>query len=205
MGWLWLSSCLLLSVWCPVEMMDTEYENDWEWGSGLHELLSNFPADSPFVSESPGRPANCTQRFWLPPSSPVCWDNVAGPEEFAQTRLLVLQNRAALQAVLRASGLEEGGVSYDQQAKEDMQGVKEDHLNVVETTETVQKVFSSLEEKRREGKGHWSFSSLKETLARTKDWMIGRESAAVLLEKQLSSLERSLHTMQLRLAKLLAH
>ncbi len=78
-----LSWCLcLLLVWYPAGSIVTELEledSDRDWGSGLHELLNSFPADSPFVRETPGRPANCTQRFWLPPSSPVCWDDIAGP------------------------------------------------------------------------------------------------------------------------------
>ncbi|KAF0024844.1 hypothetical protein F2P81_023646 [Scophthalmus maximus] len=126
---------------------------DWELGSGssLLHLLHSFPADSPFVTETPGKPVNCTQRFWLPPSSAVCWENIAGPEEFAKCRLLVLQNRASLQAVSTSSGVEEGGFSYDHLAREEIQGVRSDHLSVVETMQTMEKVFVSLGEKRREG------------------------------------------------------
>lgn len=171
--WLCLSYCLLLSVWCPVEGEDVGLgpesepesgepeQGDWEWGSGsllLQELLHSFPADSPFVTETPGNPVNCSQRFWLPPSSPICWDDIAKPEEFERSRLLVLQNRAALQAVSQASGMEDGETSYNQQAHEDMEGVRADHLSMEEMVETMQKVFLSLEEKRREGKEHWTFS-----------------------------------------------
>lgn len=159
MAWVWWSSWLLiLSVWCPGVSLEAVEDRDWELGSGLQELLHSFPADSPFVTETPEHPANCTQRFWLPPSSPVCWDDIAGPEEFEKTRLLVLQNRAALQAVSQASGLEDGGGSYDQQAREDVQGVRADHLNIEQTVESMQKVFINLEEKRKEGGEHYTFS-----------------------------------------------
>ncbi|XP_026144564.1 uncharacterized protein LOC113119356 isoform X2 [Carassius auratus] len=204
-----LSWCLfLLFVWYPAGSIVTELEledtyRDWDLGSGLHELLNSFPADSPFVREAPGRPANCTQRFWLPPSSPVCWDDIAGPEEFEKSRLLVLQNRAALQAVSTSSGLEEGGASYDQQARENMQGIRADHLAVAQTADTMQKVFMDLDEKRKEGKEHYTFSSLKEQTDNTKDSIAKKEQVAALLEKHLANLERSLNTMQLRLSKLL--
>ncbi|KTF83742.1 hypothetical protein cypCar_00003692 [Cyprinus carpio] len=202
-----LSWCLfLLFVWYPACSIVTELEDsdqDWDWGSGLHELLNSFPADSPFVRETPGRPANCTQRFWLPPSSPVCWDDIAGPEEFEKSRLLVLQNRAALQAISTSSGLEEGGASYDQQARENMQGVQADHLAVAQTADTMQKVFMDLDEKRKEGKEHYTFSSLKEQIDNTKDSIAKKEQVAALLEKHLANLERSLNTMRLRLAELL--
>ncbi|XP_016317572.1 uncharacterized protein LOC107669713 [Sinocyclocheilus anshuiensis] len=202
-----LSWCLfLLFVWYPAGSIVTEIELedlDWNWGSGLHELLNSFPADSPFVRETPGRPANCTQRFWLPPSSPVCWDDIAGPEEFEKSRILVLQNRASLQAVSTSSGLEEGGASYDQQARENMQGVRADHLVVAQTADTIQKVFMDLDEKRKEGKEHYTFSSLKEQIDNTKDSIAKKEQVAALLEKHLANLERSLNTMQLQLAKLL--
>lgn len=127
--------------------------DDSEWGSGsafLH-LLHSFPADSPFIRETPGEPVNCTQRFWLPPSSDICWEDIAGPEEFAKSRLLVLQNRAALQAVSASSGVEEGAASYEHQAREEVQGIQSDHQIAVETIETMEKVFVSLEESRREG------------------------------------------------------
>ncbi|XP_051948828.1 uncharacterized protein si:ch211-57n23.1 [Xyrauchen texanus] len=197
-------TCLvLLFVWYPVGSVVSEPElMDSDWGSGLHELLHSFPADSPFVTETLGRPANCTQRFWLPPSSPVCWDDIAGPEEFEKSRLLVLQNRAALQAVSRSSGLEEGGASYDQQAREDVQGVRADHLIMTQTADTMQKVFRDLDEKRKDGKEQYTFSSLKERLENTKDSIANREQVAALLEKHLAKLENSLHTMQLRLTKL---
>lgn len=163
-----LSCCLLLGVCFPADgagplpTFPPEQESgepdleDWEWGSGssLLHLLHSFPADSPFVTETPGKPVNCTQRFWLPPSSAICWENIAGPEEFAKSRLLVLQNRAALQAVSTSSGVEEGGISYEHQAREEVQGIRSDHLSVVETMETMEKVFVSLAEKRREGKEH---------------------------------------------------
>ncbi|XP_035287107.1 uncharacterized protein si:ch211-57n23.1 [Anguilla rostrata] len=206
MRWAWLSTCLLLSALWLVEgvEVDLETDRDWDWGSGLQELLHSFPADSPFMTETPGSPANCSQRFWLPPSSPICWDNIAGPEEFERSRLLVLQNRAALRAVTHDSGVGEGGAaSYNQQAREDMQGIRTDYVDIVQTAETMEKVFHSLHEKRREGTELWTFSSLKEQLEKTKDSIYGREHLASLLEKQLSSLEGSLHILQMRLARLL--
>ncbi|XP_026087384.1 uncharacterized protein LOC113062064 [Carassius auratus] len=202
-----LSWCLfLMFVWYPAGSIMTDLElegSDQDWGSGLHELLNSFPADSPFVRETPGKPANCSQRFWLPPSSPVCWDDIAGPEEFEKSRLLVLQNRAALQAVSTSSGLEDGAASFDQQAKENMQGVLDDHLAVAQTANTMQNVFTDLDEKRKEGEKHYTFSSLKEQTENTKDSIAKKEQVAALLEKHLTNLERSLNTMQLRLAKLL--
>lgn len=181
-------------------------QGDWDdWGSGLQDLLlTGFPADSPFVSETLDRPVNCSQRFWLPPPSPVCWDDVVGQEEFEQTRLLALQNRAALQAVSVASGMDEGGPSYDEQARQDVQMVQADHREVVETAETMEKVFFSLEEKRRGGTEHYTFSSIKEKLSNTRDSIHSREELAAFLEEKLSILERTLDLMQLRLAKLLA-
>lgn len=127
---------------------------DGEWGSGssfLH-LLHSFPADSPFRRETPDEPLNCSQQFWLPPSSDICWEDIAGPEEFAKSRLLVLQNRAALQAVSASSGVEDGAVSYEHQAREEVHGIHSDHQSAVETIETMEKVFVSLEERRKEGK-----------------------------------------------------
>lgn len=203
MKWTRWSWCLFLlgSV-----VTEPELENlEWDWGSGFQELLNSFPADSPFLTEKPGRPANCTQRFWLPPSSPVCWDDIAGPEEFEKSRLLVLQNRAVLQGLSTATGLDEGRPSFDQQAREDVQGVQADHLIVAQTADTMQKVFMELEEKRKEGKEHYTFSNVKEHLENTKNDIANRENVAALLEKHLANLERSLHTMQLRLAKLLPH
>lgn len=138
----------------PSEQVSGEPDlEDLEWGSGsLLHLLHSFPADSPFKTETPGEPVNCTQRFWLPPSSDICWDDIVGPEEFAKSRLLVLQNRAALQAVSVSSGMEEGGLSYEHQAREEVQGIQSDHQSVVETIETMEKVFVSLTEQRKEGK-----------------------------------------------------
>ncbi|XP_029104186.1 uncharacterized protein LOC108922012 [Scleropages formosus] len=209
MRWAWLSRFVLLAVLCLAEGEDVELELEpwtehaWDWGSGLQELLHSFPADSPFVTEIAGTPANCSQRFWLPPSSPICWDDIVGPEEFEQTRLLVLQNRAALRAVAESSGVAEGGASYNEQAREDIRGIQADHDSITQTAETMQKVFDSLEEKRRDGTELWAFSSLKEQLGSTKDYIHSREHMVDLLEKQLSRLEGSLHILQLRLARLL--
>ncbi|XP_071356596.1 uncharacterized protein [Trachinotus anak] len=215
-----LSCCLLLGVCLPADgagpaapfpTVPPEQDSgtpdleDWEWGSGssLLHLLNSFPADSPFVTETPGKPVNCTQRFWLPPSSAICWENIAGPEEFAESRLLVLQNRAALQAVSTSSGVEEGGISYDHQAREEVQGIRSDHLSVVETMQTMEKVFVSLEEKRKEGKEQGVFTRMKEHLASTRDTIDVRDHMANHLEKQLSTLEETLLNMQLRLNKLI--
>uniref|UniRef100_A0A3B3RAV0 Si:ch211-57n23.1 n=1 Tax=Paramormyrops kingsleyae TaxID=1676925 RepID=A0A3B3RAV0_9TELE len=202
MGCTWLHSCLLLPVLCLAVAVDIELELgtdrdwDWDWGSGLQELLHSFPADSPFVTETADRPANCSQRFWLPPSSPICWDNIVGPEEFEQSRLLALQNRAALRAVAEASGVAEGGVSYNQQAREDQQGFRADQLSFEQTAGTMQNVFLSLEEKRRDGTELWTFS-LKEQLGTTKDSIHSRQHLTDLLEKQVNHLERLLNTLQL--------
>ncbi|XP_054462465.1 uncharacterized protein si:ch211-57n23.1 [Anoplopoma fimbria] len=193
-----------LSTLLPKQQSGESDLEDLEWGSGssLLHLLHSFPADSPFITETPGKPVNCTQRFWLPPSSAICWENIAGPEEFARSRLLVLQNRAALQAVSTISGMEEGGVSYEFQAKEEVQGIHSDHLSVVETLQTMEKEFASLEETRREGKEKGVLTSMKEHLANTRDAIEGREHMANILENHFSTLENTLLNIQLRLNKL---
>ncbi|CAJ1083493.1 uncharacterized protein si:ch211-57n23.1 [Xyrichtys novacula] len=178
---------------------------DWEgWGSGssLLHLLHSFPADSPFVTETPENPVNCSQRFWLPPSSAICWENIAGPEEFARSRLLVLQNRAALQAVSTSSGVEDSGISYEHQAREEVQGIQSDYMNAVETMQTMEKVFVSLEEKRKEGKEQGVFTSLKMNLVDTGTAIDNREHMVNVLEDHFSTLETTLLNMQLRLNKL---
>ncbi|KAM9340557.1 uncharacterized protein ABDE67_016296 [Symphorus nematophorus] len=213
--------CLMLGVFLPAEgagaaeplpTFPTEQElgqepdlQDLEWGSGssLLHLLHSFPADSPFITETPDKPVNCTQRFWLPPSSEICWENIAGPEEFARSRLLVLQNRAALQAVSTTSGVEEGGISYELQAREEVQGIQSDHQDMVETMQTMEKVFVSLAEKRKEGKEQGVLTSMKEQLANTGDAIDGREHMANILETQFSTLEKNLLNMQHRLYKLI--
>ncbi|CAL8293595.1 unnamed protein product [Merluccius merluccius] len=220
--WTWLlgvSCCLLLGAARPAEGQSGAGEPadlfwDWEPGSGggpppiPQELLHFFPsADSPFVAATPGHRANCSQRFRLPSASPVCWEDVAGPEEFARSRMLVLQNRAALQAVSaassgRAEGVEEG-VSYAQQVREELRGVEGDHRSMAETMGTMQLVFMSLEEKRREGTEQRVFLSMREHLTSAWDSIHGREHAADHLERQFSRLEASLLSMQHRLNKIL--
>ncbi|KAJ3609719.1 hypothetical protein NHX12_024230 [Muraenolepis orangiensis] len=211
--WLGVSCCLLLWAVRPAEGQSAAGADlywDWEMGSGggpplLQELLHVFPlADSPFVTETPGQPINCSQRFWLPSASEVCWEDVAGPQEFARSRLLVLQNRAALQAVATSSGAEvEQGVSYAQQVREELRGVEGDHQSMEETIGTIQKVFSSLAEKRREGTEQRVFLSVKEHLTSAQDSIHGREHAAERLERQFSNLESSLLNVQHRLNKIL--
>ncbi|XP_060914924.1 uncharacterized protein si:ch211-57n23.1 [Labrus mixtus] len=178
---------------------------DSEWGSGssLLHLLRSFPADSPFITETPDKPVNCSQRFWLPPSSAICWENIVGPEEFARSRLMVLQNRAALQAVSTSSGVEDGGISYEHQAREEVQGIQSDHQSVVETMQTMEKVFVSLEEKRKEGQEQGALTSLRRNLANTRGAIDGREQTANILEDHFSTLEKNLLNMQLRLNKLI--
>lgn len=176
---------------------------DWGSGSSLLHLLHSFPADSPFITETPGKPVNCTQRFWLPPSSAICWENIAGPEEFARSRLLVLQNRAFLQAVSTTSGVEEGGVSYQLQAREEVQGINSDHMSAVETMQTMEKEFASLEETRKEGKEDRTVTRMKEHLANTRVSIHGREHLTSILEDNFSTLENTLLNMQLRLHKLI--
>lgn len=206
-----LSSCLLIGVHCLAQDIVLLHEEgsgeaDFEdWGSGptfLH-LLRSFPADSPFVTETPGKPANCTQRFVLPSALSACWDNVAGAEEFTQSRLLMLQNRAALQAVSVSSGVEEGGPSYELQAKDEVQGIHADHQSAAETMLTVEKVFVSLEEKRREGKEQGVLTSMKNHLIDTRTAIDHRLAVASVLENKFSTLEQTLMNMQLRINKLI--
>ncbi|KAM9383721.1 uncharacterized protein KZ484_005687 [Pholidichthys leucotaenia] len=218
--WFCLSCCFLFGIpslgkdagptrpvpTAPSEQASGDADSeDWEWGSGssLLHLLHSFPADSPFVTESEENPVNCSQRFWLPPSSPICWENIAGPEEFAKSRLFVLQNRAALQAVSTSSGVEEGGMSYDHQAKEEVQGIRSDHQKMVETMQTMETVFVSLEKTRKEGKDQGVLTSMKDHLANTQEAIDGREHTANHLEEQLSTLEQTLLNMQLRISKLI--
>ncbi|XP_029022792.1 uncharacterized protein si:ch211-57n23.1 [Betta splendens] len=217
-AWLCLSCCLLLGIHVPPkgagpaggvsafpsEQQSVEVLEDWEWGSGssLLHLLHNFPGDSPIMTETPGKEVNCSQRFWLPPSSAVCWENIVGPEEFARSRLFVLQNRAALQAVSTSSGVEEGGISFNSQAREEVQGVHSDHKSVAETMQTMEKVFVSLEEKRSEGKEQQALTGLKDHLTNTRDAIDDREHMANHLEIQLSTLERTLLNVQERLSTL---
>ncbi|RVE66466.1 hypothetical protein OJAV_G00107720 [Oryzias javanicus] len=160
MNWFCFSCCILVGTsfqsqgamlfpaFSPEqESGDTE---GWEWGSGFSPHgIHSFPGDSPFVSESREHAFNCTQRFWLPPA-PTCWENAAGQEEFSKCRVLILQNRAALQALSTSSGVEEGGSSYNQKAKEEIQGILSEHQNMEDTVKTMEKVFVSLAEKRKE-------------------------------------------------------
>ncbi|KAM4550242.1 uncharacterized protein V3H82_019395 [Fundulus diaphanus] len=214
-AWLCFSCCLLLGLGSqaknarsdfPFEQESGEPDfEDWEMGSGssLLHLLHNFPADSPFIKESPDKPVNCTQRFRLPSSSPVCWESVAEPEEFAKSRLLVLQNRAALQAVSDLSGVEETGISYNHQAIEEVQGIQSDHQKVMETMQTMETVFVSLQEKRKEGKEQGLLASMKEHLASTREAIHGKELMANNLESRFSTLEKTLVNIHLRLSKLI--
>ncbi|XP_068189503.1 uncharacterized protein si:ch211-57n23.1 [Antennarius striatus] len=177
---------------------------DLEWGSGstLLHLTDGFHADSSFLKKTQSTPVNCTQSFWLPPSSDVCWDDLAGPEEFARSRLLVLQNRAALQALSTSSGMEDGGSAYEHQAREEVQGILSDHQSMVETMQTMERVFVTLEEKRKEGKEQEALTSLKQHLSTTRDNIIGRERVANILEDHFSNLEKTLLNIHLRLSKL---
>ncbi|KAI9539934.1 hypothetical protein NQZ68_001867 [Dissostichus eleginoides] len=196
-----------LPTFSPEESSGEPDLDDLDWGSGssLLHLLHSFPADSPFITETPGKPVNCSQRFSLPPSSAICWENIVGPKEFAKSRLLVLQNRAALQAVATTSGVEEGGISYEHQVREEVQGINSDHLSAVETMQTMDKVFVSLQETRKEGKEQGVLTSMKEHLSNTRDAIHGREHTANILENHFSTLENTLLNMQFRLNKLIQH
>ncbi|KAK7899075.1 hypothetical protein WMY93_019928 [Mugilogobius chulae] len=204
-----LCSCLVIGLCCWAEdtgsFPEGSGENNFEeWGSGssfLH-LFHNFPADSPFTTETPGKLANCTQRFVLPSAPGVCWEHVVGPEEFTQSRLLLLQNRAALQAVSNSSGVEEGGLSYELQAKDEVQGIYADHRSAAETMLTMEKVFVSLEEKRKEGIEQKVLTSMKENLISSRTAINNRQAVASILENKFSTLEQSLMNMQLRINKL---
>nr|XP_015829308.2 uncharacterized protein si:ch211-57n23.1 isoform X1 [Nothobranchius furzeri] len=213
MFWLRFSCCLLLGFCSPEDAdsaaptVPSEQQSgeadfeDWELGSGS-SLLHLLPADSPFVINSPGQGVNCTQRFWLPPHPPVCWENVAEPEEFAKSRLLALQNRAALQAVSTLSGVGDAGVSYNHQARQEVQGILSDHQKVRETVQTMETVFVSLQQKRKEGKEQVVLTRLNDHLANTRDGLDRRARTASSLESHFSTLEKNLFHFQLRLAKL---
>ncbi|XP_054619126.1 uncharacterized protein si:ch211-57n23.1 [Dunckerocampus dactyliophorus] len=211
-GSIWGSWLLLgFSVHVATSPLDLQISGDpdqadWtdEWGSGFSPLHF-LPADSPTTAEPPHRALNCTQRFWLPPTSGVCWEKVAGPQEFAKSRLLVLQNRAALHAITSSSGVDEGGLSYDNQAREEVRAILTDHQSVVEAIEKMEKVFISLEETRKDGKEQGFLRSMKERMARTREVGYARELTAATLERRLSTLEDSLLAMQIRLNKLILH
>lgn len=200
-----LSCLLLMSCISASDLDDGSGEDFEEWGSGssIFHLLHSFPADSPFVSEHSGKPTNCTHRFMLPSASNICWGNIAGPEEFTKSRLLMLQNRAALQAVSESSGVEEGGLSYEIQAKDEVQGINSDHRSAAETILTMEKVFVSLEETRREGKEQRVLTSMKEHLINTRTAINNRQHMSAFLENQFSSLEQTLLNMQLRINQLI--
>lgn len=206
-GALLVLSCYLLLIGACIsaDLDDGSGEEFDEWGSGFSfvHLLHSFPADSPFVAEEPGKPTNCTHRFMLPSASNICWDNIVGPEEFTKSRLLMLQNRAALQAVSVSSGVEEGGPSYEIQAKDEVQGINTDHQSTAETILTMEKVFVSLEEKRRQGKEQGVLTSMKEHLINTRAAINNRQLMTTILENQFSSLEQTLLNMQLRINQLI--
>ncbi|XP_057684259.1 uncharacterized protein si:ch211-57n23.1 [Corythoichthys intestinalis] len=177
-------------------------QDDWtddDWGSGESPLYS-FLADG--SSETMARtPVNCTQRFLLP-SPQICQENEAQPEELARSRLLALQNRAALEAVTSSCGVDEGGLSYQLQASEEVRGVVSDHRSVAESLDAMEMVFVSLEEKRKGGKDRGVLASIKEHLAQTKASALARGHLASSLEKSFSDLEENLLHMQLRLHQL---
>ncbi|TRZ02108.1 hypothetical protein DNTS_004802 [Danionella cerebrum] len=205
-----LSCCVFLLVLHPLDastVTKLEFEDsESDWGSGFPHLLSSFPADSPFITETPVGSANCSQHFQLPPYPPLMCPrgNPVGLEEFEKSRLLLLQNRAALQEVTSSTGLRSGGATYNQQARDEAKSIKDEYVAVTQTTESIQKVFVELEEKRREGREHYTFSSLKEQIESTTDSIAQRERIAALLEKHAASLETSFNTMKLRLDKLLS-
>ncbi|XP_059900154.1 uncharacterized protein si:ch211-57n23.1 [Gadus macrocephalus] len=217
--WLGVSCCLLLCAVSPAGGESAAGEPpdlfwDWELGSGggrplpQEEFLHIFSAaDSPFVTETLNRPANCSQRFRLPSATAVCWGEAAGPEELARSRQLVLQNQAALEAVATSCGTEvEEGVStvtYAQRVRGDLRGVVVDHQSMGVTMDTMQQVLTSLQEKRREGTEQKVYLSMREHLASAGDSIHGREQIAENLEHQLSHLETSLLNMQHRLNKIL--
>ncbi|XP_061598449.1 uncharacterized protein si:ch211-57n23.1 [Cololabis saira] len=218
-AWLCLSCCFLLGVCSPdedpepagpllnpppEEASGESDQEDWkrDSGSSFPHVLHSFLGDSPFPTEAPENPINCTQRFWLPPSSPICWENIAGPKEFSRSRLLVLQNRAALQAVSSSSGVEEEGISYNHQATEEVQGIRSDHQMVVDTIQDMETVFVSLGEKRREGTEQRVLTSMKELLADTRDALDGRGNMVNHLESRFATLEKTLLLTQHRLNKL---
>ncbi|XP_033980548.1 uncharacterized protein si:ch211-57n23.1 [Trematomus bernacchii] len=101
--------------------------------------------------------------------------------------------------------MEEGGISYEHQAREEVQGINSDHLSAVETMQTMDKVFVSLQETRKEGKEQGVLTSMKEHLANTRDAIHGREHTANILENHFSTLENTLLNMQFRLNKLIQH
>ncbi|XP_077405168.1 uncharacterized protein LOC144037509 isoform X2 [Vanacampus margaritifer] len=207
LSWIWL--LLGLCACDPREDVSVD-EDDWtddKWGSGFSPVY-HFLADSPpkttkAAAETPPGSMNCTQRFWLPSPAPeICWQDVVGPEELARSRLLALQNRAALEAVTSSCGVEDGGLSYQRQASDEVQAVLSDHRSVAESLDTMEKVFISLEEKRKDGKDRGLLSSVTEHLAHARE-SSAREHLASSLERSLSILEENLIHMQLRLHKLI--
>lgn len=99
--------------------------------------------------------------------------------------------------------MEEEGISYNHQAREEVQGIRSDHQSMVETVQTMETVFVSLKEKRKEGKEQGVLTSMKERLSNTRDAIDGRGHMADHLERQFSTLEKTLLNIQLRLSKLI--
>ncbi|XP_019729360.1 uncharacterized protein LOC109518067 isoform X2 [Hippocampus comes] len=211
--WSWTWLLVGFCACAPHEDISVD-EDDWtddKWGSGFSPVY-HFLADRPpettaaaaSAAEKPPGSMNCTQNFWLPsPTLDICWENVAGPEELARSRQLALQNRAALEAVTSSCGVEEGGLSYQRQASDEVQGVLSDHRSVAEALDTMEKVFVSLEEKRKDGKDGRLLASVKEHLTHATESAWAREHLASALERSLSTLEDNLIHMQLRLHKLI--
>ncbi|XP_037120079.1 uncharacterized protein si:ch211-57n23.1 isoform X1 [Syngnathus acus] len=210
-GLMWSWTWLLLGFCACASREDVSVDEDnWtndEWGSGfspVYRFLADSPPEAAAVGQSPLGSMNCTQRFWLPSSTPgICWENVARPEELARSRLLALQNRAALEGVMISCRVEEGGLSYQRQARDEVEGVLSDHRSVAEALDTMEKVFVSLEEKRKDGKDGGLLTSVKEHLAQARESAFARQLLASSLERHLSSLEENLMHMQLRLHKLI--
>nr|XP_057902827.1 uncharacterized protein si:ch211-57n23.1 [Doryrhamphus excisus] len=209
-GSVWGAWLLLgFSFHVATSLLDPQVSGDPDQADGSDERGSGFypphllSADDPGATEPPDRALNCTQSFWLPPSPGVCWEKVAGPEELAESRLLVLQNRAALHAVTSSSGVGEGGLSYDKQAREEVRAILTDHQSVVAAVEKMEEAFVSLEETRKDGKERGLLTSLKERMAHTRKAGYARELTAATLERRLSTLEESLLAMQTRLNKLI--
>ncbi|XP_061752710.1 uncharacterized protein LOC133550725 [Nerophis ophidion] len=195
-------SCLLLAFCFPVVTWSLDLEvpgqvdqQDWDagWGSGWSPPHLP-PADSPQVAPPP----HCTHHFLLPSSSHSCRDNMAGPQDLAKSRQLVLQNMVALQTLVSSSDLDQG-----QQAREEVRAIVTEHQTALEAMGKMDQVFVSLGDQRRDSTEPGVLTSMKDKMADTRTAGHARQITAAILEKNLSRLEETLLAMQRRIHSLL--
>ncbi|XP_061786933.2 uncharacterized protein [Nerophis lumbriciformis] len=191
--WFLLAFCFPVVTWSlDLEVPGQVDQEDWD--AGLGSGWSPPHADSPQVAPPP----HCTQHFLLPSTSQTCWDDTAGPEDLAKSRLLVLQNTVALQALVSSSDVDQG-----QQAREEVSAIVTEHRTALEAMDKMDQVFDSLGDQRRDGTERGFLTSMKDKMADTRTAGRARRLTAAALERNLSTLEESLVAMQIRIHNLL--